>query len=404
MMVQPDAAWDEYPEWRNLKEPRRTMTAELSRLRSPIAVQAALDEFIHLGRSAFLARYGYGKSRDFLVRDPKSGNLCDSKAIAGVAFGNQFPQEGPLEASDFSGGEATVVPRLQNLGFEVVRIGEDWSAEEVEAAVASYFAMLALEAKQERYNKSAFNSELRPKLRGRSKSSVELKHQNISAVMQSLELPYIQGYKPRGNAQLLLRKAVHRYVLENSAAMRQVVDSLEEVKLPHERSFKAVLVEPPTVEKVLITESGLPRTRLPRKVDFAARDESNRKLGRAGEQWVIDFEQQRLAGEGLAPLFDRLDWVSDRLGDGAGFDILSFDLADKPRYIEVKTTNGSYASSFIISRNELDFSREAGDAFFLYRVFQFRESPGLYMLRGDVSSKVHLEAMDFRASFRKISS
>lgn len=378
------------------------MSIELSRLRSPAAVQAALDEFKRLGRTAFLERFGFGKSRDFMVRDPKTGDLCDSKAIVGVAVGYQFPELGPLEASDFSGGEATVVPKLQGLGFEVVRIGEDWSAEEVEATVVSYFEMLALEAKQERFNKSAFNSELRRKLRGRSKSSVELKHQNISAVLQSLELPYIQGYKPRGNSQLLLRKAVQRYVLENTEMMRRVVDALEEVKPSHNRSFKAVLVTPPSVEVLAKVEANAPRLRLPRKIDFASRDEHNRKLGREGEQWVINFEQQRLANEGHAPLFERLDWVSDRLGDGAGFDILSYDSPDKPRYIEVKTTNGSYASAFIISRNELEFSKEAGNAFFLYRLFQFRDSPSLYMLQGDISTKVHLEALDFRASFRKM--
>ena len=30
---------------------------------------------------------------------------------------------------------------------------------------------------------------------------------------------------------------------------------------------------------------------MPRKVDVAAQDQANRKLGRAGEQWVIEFEQ-----------------------------------------------------------------------------------------------------------------
>lgn len=378
------------------------MSAELSKLSSPAAVQAALDEFGQLGRTAFLERYGFGKSRDFLVRDPRTANLCDSKAIAGAAYGHQFSEEGPLRAADFSGGETTVVPKLRSLGFDVIRIGEDWSPEEVDAAVSAYFEMLSLEARQERFNKSSFNSELRAKLRGRSKSSVELKHQNISAVLQSLELPYIQGYKPRGNAQLLLRKSVQRYVLENSDRLRLVVDALEEVKLPQERTFKAVMVEPPQVEIVAKADAALPRARLPRKVDFAARDESNRRLGRAGEQWVIEYEQQRLIAEGLASLFDRLDWVSDRLGDGSGFDILSYDAVDQPRYIEVKTTNGPYGSSFVISRNELDFSQEAGDAFFLYRVFQFRESPSLYMLQGDVAAKLHLEPLDFRASFRRV--
>ena len=59
----------------------------------------------------------------------------------------------------------------------------------------------------------------------------------------------------------------------------------------------------------------------------------------------------------------------DRLGDGSGYDILSHERPGEHRFIEVKTTNGGHASSFIISRNELDFAAEAGDAFHLYRVF-----------------------------------
>jgi len=361
-----------------------------------------LDEFTRLGRTAFLQRYGFGKSRDFLVRNPATGELCDSKAVVGAAFGFEYPDEGPLRAEDFSGGEATVVPKLQKLGFELVKVGEDWTAAEVDATVASYFDMLRLEARQEGYKKTGFNAALRQSLRGRSKASVEMKHQNISAVLHGLGLPFIPGYKPRSNAQLLLRKAVQTFVLGNAELVGQLVDSLEEVKVPAEKTYRAVLVDPPPVETVVSIEALGPRLRLPRKVDFASRDEINRKLGRAGEQWVIEFEHQRLVDARMASLFGRLDWVSDRLGDGAGYDILSFDATDVPRYIEVKTTNGTHGSSFIISRNELDFSKEVGEAFYLYRVFQFRQSPALYMLRGDVSRQLHLEPLDYRASFRKM--
>lgn len=378
------------------------MASDLSQLMSPAAVQAALDEFGRLGRSDFLNRYGFGKSRDYMVRNPLTGDLCDSKAIVGAAFGHQFPQHGPLKSSEFSEGDATVVTKLQSLGFEVVRIGEDWSLEEVKAAVSAYFEMLTLEARQERYNKSEFNAALRQRLRGRSKSSVELKHQNISAVLQALELPFIAGYKPRGNAQLLLRKVVQAFVLEHSDLMRQIVDALEEVRPSQSKTFKAVLVEPPALEQVVRLTSGLPRPRLPRKVDYVLRDETNRRLGRAGEQWVLEFEQQRLRTQGHDELFQRVDWISDRLGDGAGYDILSYDAPSLPRYIEVKTTNGPHASSFVISRNELEFSKEVKDAFYLYRVFQFRESPALYMLNGDISKHLHLEPMDYRASFRQL--
>lgn len=378
------------------------MSSNLSRLQSPSAVQSALAEFSTLGRTAFLARYGYGKSRDFLVRNPANGELCDSKAIVGAAYGFQYPHEGPLKPTDFSGGEATVVPKLQSLGFEVVRIGEDWSQEEVDATVATYFEMLLLEAKQEKFNKSERNASLRQVLKGRSQASVELKHQNISAVLHGMDLPFISGYKPRGNSQLLLRKAVQKFILDRGDLLGHVVNALEEVKAPAEKQFRAVLVVAPAIELVAHLQSVAPRIRLPRKSDFAARDEANRLLGRNGEQWVLGFEQQRLQDAGRAELFQRVDWVSDRLGDGAGYDILSYDATDQPRYIEVKTTNGAHSSAFIMTRNELEFSQESGDAFHLYRVFQFRTTPLLYMLRGDVSKQLHLEPIDYRASFRRI--
>ena len=375
--------------------------SQLSQLRSPAAVQAAIDEFVHLGRTKFLERYGFGKSRDFLVRDPKTGTDCDSKAIAGVAFGKQFSDQGPLAADSFSGGEATVVPALANLGFTIIRIGEDWSEAEVEATVRDYFEMLRSEAAGVSYNKSEHNQALRRLLSGRSKSSVELKHQNISAVLDALGLPYINGYKPRGNSQLLLRKSVQAYVLKHQQAVGAIVDALEEVKLPSEKTYLAALVDAPKRETFAPSPIKM-RDRMPRKLDFAARDESNRKLGRAGEQWVIEFEQQRLMAAGYPELFQRLDWVSDTQGDGAGFDILSFEDATRHRFIEVKTTNGGVASSFLVSHNELEFSKEVGEQFCLYRVFQFRDGPRLFTLSGDLSLHVHLKPTDYRASFRGI--
>jgi hypothetical protein len=162
------------------------VSKHLAQLQSPAAVQAALDEFVRVGRTAFLERYGFGKSRDYLVRNPRNGDLSDSKAIAGAAYGYQFPEEGPLKHAEFSGGEVTVVAKLRSLGFEVVKIGEDWSADEVEATVTTYFQMLRLEARQEAFNKREFNANLRRVLRARSKASVELKHQNVSAVLHGM--------------------------------------------------------------------------------------------------------------------------------------------------------------------------------------------------------------------------
>ena len=378
------------------------MPVQLSHLQSRAAVQAALDEFVRLGRTAFLARYGFGKSRDYMVRDPRSGTPCDSKAIVGAAWGYQFPQQGSLRPADFSGGAATVEQKLRSLGFEMVRIGEDWSEQEVAAAVASYFEMLRLDAQGAPYEKSAFNEALRAELRGRSKASVELKYQNVSAVLHAMDLPFIPGYKPRGNAQLLFRQAVQKFVLANAGLVQRVVDTLEEATPAAQKTFQAIVVDPPPLETVATVPGVGPRIRLPRKVDYAARDASNRRLGLEGERWVMDFEHRRLLEAGQPELLERVEWVSETRGDGDGFDILSWDSADQARYIEVKTTNGAHASSFVISRNELDFAREVGDAFHLYRVFQFRQAPMLYMLRGDIARQLHLEPIDYRASFRRL--
>jgi hypothetical protein len=92
--------------------------ATLSDLTDRAAVLQAIAEHDELGRETFLSRYGYGAARSyFLVHD---GKRYDSKAIAGVAVGKQFPASGAMAHSDFSGGEATVEAKLKSLGFRVV--------------------------------------------------------------------------------------------------------------------------------------------------------------------------------------------------------------------------------------------------------------------------------------------
>lgn len=79
----------------------------LADLTDPNAVRLAIQEYDELGREAFLARYGFGPARDWvLVYD---GQHYDSKAIAGAAHGYQHPDQGPLKPADFTGGRHTTV-------------------------------------------------------------------------------------------------------------------------------------------------------------------------------------------------------------------------------------------------------------------------------------------------------
>jgi hypothetical protein len=77
--------------------------------------------------------------------------------------------------------------------------GKDWSEAEVGLIVADYFDMLRSDLLGLAYSKAAHRIALRPRLPGRSDGTVQFKHQNISAVLVGLGLPYVKGYKPRGN-------------------------------------------------------------------------------------------------------------------------------------------------------------------------------------------------------------
>lgn len=90
----------------------------LSDLTDPQAVLRAIAEYDTLGRAAFLEGRGFRPARSyFLVHE---GRRYDSKAIAGAAFSLQHPDRVPLRGADFSGGQATVRRKLEQLGFAVV--------------------------------------------------------------------------------------------------------------------------------------------------------------------------------------------------------------------------------------------------------------------------------------------
>lgn len=365
----------------------------------PSAIRAAINEYDSVGRTYFLEKYGFAKSRDYMLRDAGTGRLYDSKAIVGAAYRYAFPEKGTLPASQFPDDEASVPHLLTKLGFEVVRIGQDWSDQEIKAAVDDYFEMLRLEARQAPFNKSDHNEHLRHKLTARSRGSVEMKHQNISAILNQLGLPYIRGYKPRSNYQDRLQEIVIAQVRRESDLLQTIVDDIQAQTEPGNQAYQGVLIsrpEPPVYQPFP------KRERIPRKLDYVARDEHNRKLGRNGEHWALGYEQSRLQNEHRADLASKVDWVSERIGDGAGYDIMSFEMNDVARFIEVKTTNGGSLTPFIVSRNELDFSEEIEDAFCLYRVFNFALKPQLFILRGDLSNSVHLNPIDYRARLKQL--
>jgi hypothetical protein len=99
---------------------------------------------------------------------------------------------------------------------------EGWSRGEVEATIADYFSMLDMELRDQPYNKAEHNRALQRILNNRSHGSVERKHQNISAILIGVGYPYIDGYKPLGNYQELLRIVVEERLWHSADLNRDV--------------------------------------------------------------------------------------------------------------------------------------------------------------------------------------
>ena len=104
-----------------------------------------------------------------------------------------------------------------------------------------------------------------------------------------------------------------------------------------------------------------PRTRefTPRFYDFAEREVGNRQMGERGEEFALQFERNRLTFMNRDDLAREVEWTSKERGDGAGYDIRSFDPEnDKELFIEVKTSNCGKYQPFYISENEVAFSKD----------------------------------------------
>lgn len=272
------------------------------------------------------------------------------------------------------------------------KIGRPWSDKELDAIVSDYFAMLTAELSGQSYVKSHHSAALMAEI-GRTHRSVEFKHQNISAVMEELGLPWIQGYKPKRNYQNAIIDAIDRYlsarefgVFEGAPVQTSLSVTASDIFIDAP-SLEGRIERPPKLENLV------------RKFDPVERDFRNLKLGKAGEEFVVRLERQKLIGVGRDDLAENVRWVSDLDGDGAGYDVRSFDAEGQERLIEVKTTNGAAKTPFYLSRNEHQIAELRPDAWRLYRVHLFAQRPTIFTLSPPLSAAVHLRPESWRASF-----
>ena len=107
------------------------------------------------------------------------------------------------------------------------------------------------------FNKTQHRQRLQTKLSGRSDSSIEFKHCNISAAMLHLGFPYIRAYQPRSNYQALLFNVAEAQVRSKETLDHAALSAVEQPAVaPTQTDFRSVKSDAPKLQHQVSGERG----------------------------------------------------------------------------------------------------------------------------------------------------
>ena len=278
---------------------------------------------------------------------------------------------------------------------------DNWTRLEVEAVVDDYLSMLAAELSGTPYNKSVHRRALLARLSDRSEPSIEFKHANISAALIDAGFPYISGYKPRSNYQQLLADVLSER-LDAATPLHQIASANADqpIAVPEVEDILAVLEQRPIMPAETFRVANPVSLPVRPATNFIEREARNRSLGKAGEQFVLNYERARLIHAGREQFAAKIEHTAVVKGDSEGFDILSFDVSGAERLIEVKTTKYGSLTPFFVTSNEVETSDRNAATYHVYRLFTFQTAPRLFVLPGSITKSCWLTPKNYLATLR----
>ncbi len=136
------------------------------------------------------------------------------------------------------------------------------------------------------------------------------------------------------------------------------------------------------------------------EIDYEAKAKVDKELGDAGEELVKTHETKELIKLGMHE-HAKLVRIAK---PGEGYDVYSFDVNGNKKFIEVKTTIGSWRNRFYLTRHELKFMQEKQSSYSLYRVYNFDEennSGEYFELQGDIENRIIKEPTNFEVVIKR---
>lgn len=130
-----------------------------------------------------------------------------------------------------------------------------------------------------------------------------------------------------------------------------------------------------------------------RKLDFEKINREKQEIGNKGELYVLRDQRKKVKQFDLE-LENKVRHVSKLDGDGAGYDIRSFNHEKEINYIEVKTTKGKKETPLYMSVTEYAFYELHRESYVIARVYNFDVDTG----KGEIE---YVKGSDFETTFEK---
>jgi hypothetical protein len=135
-----------------------------------------------------------------------------------------------------------------------------------------------------------------------------------------------------------------------------------------------------------------------KKIDYLTKAQAQKQVGYEGELLVMEYERQYLIKNNEKSLAKQVRHVSYEDGDGAGYDILSYNLDGTEKYIEVKTTFSGNESPFFVTANEVEFSKINAANYYLYRLYNYKKEvrkTKFFILHGALTNLLKLQPKEY---------
>jgi len=153
------------------------------------------------------------------------------------------------------------------------------------------------------------------------------------------------------------------------SGLAEVLQEEGSYALPDVRQTEVELIDLDSI-KVKITKGKRKGKKVKRKPNYIAENIRNMKLGAQGEEIVLKLEKESLSRAGRKDLANKVKRISLE-DDSAGYDIHSYFINGKNKFIDVKstTTGINRNAPFYLTQNEKEVMEYVKGRYFLYRVF-----------------------------------